>query len=129
MTGVASMVKDMSGYNVRLGYARHLFSASGCNGVYGTGATGAIGMILAAKNDDLQDCVEPLAVKSVPVTEEQPEEPVQTNGSLFGEGEIETVEPEKPKKPAEPKKPRLIWKKVADTIGNIYDFISKEDNQ
>lgn len=131
MTGLASMVKDMSGYNVRLGYARHLFSASGCNGVYGTGATGAIGMILAAKNDDLQDCVEPLAVKSAPAAAEQPEEDdqPQTNGALFNDDEMGTVQPPKEPKPKEPKKPKLIWKKVTDKLTDLYDFISKEENQ
>ena len=133
LIGLGTLVKDMSCYNVRLGYARHLFSASGCNGVYGTGATGAIGMILAAKNDDLQDCVDPLEIPvRKPVVEEEPMEEPVGNGSLFGEGEIEVVEPvgapEEPKRPKKPKKPSIIWKTVTDKLGNLYDFLSKEDN-
>ena len=132
LTGLAGLVKDMSGYNVRLGYSRHLFSASGCNGVYATGATGAIGMILAAKNDSLQDCVEALKVPvREPEAETEEDEPVNNDGSLFGTDEIEVVptgkEPKKPKEPRKPKKPNLIWEKVTDKLGSLYDLISKED--
>ena len=134
LTGLAGLVKDMSGYNVRLGYSRHLFSASGCGGVYSTGATGAIGMILAAKNDSLQDCVEVLKVPvSEPEAEVEEEEPENNDGSLFGPGQIEVVptgkekEPKKPREPKKPKKPHIIWSKVTDTLGSLYDLISKED--
>lgn len=133
LIGLASLVKDMSGYNVRLGYARHLFSASGCNGVYGTGATGAIGMVLAAKNDDLQDCVDPLEIPAPHAIEEEPDEVPEPDGKLFGEGEIDMVdipkEPKKPREPRKPKKPSLIWTTVTEKLGNLYDFLSKEDNQ
>ncbi|MBR6054752.1 MAG: cell division protein FtsA [Bacteroidales bacterium] len=133
LTGLAGLVKDMSGYNVRLGYSRHLFSASGCGGVYATGATGAIGMILAAKNDSLQDCVEAL---KVPVPEKEEEEPEEeepaADGNLFGINEIEVVptgKEKEPKKKREPKnkRPKLIWDTLTDKLGSLYDFISKED--
>ena len=131
LTGLASLVKDMSGYNVRIGYSRHLFSASGCGGVYSTGATGAIGMVMAAKNDSLQDCVEALKVPVKEEPEEEPESKPASNGSLFDEGEIEVVPTEKkPKHVDEPKKPRtqrVIWKNLTDKLGSLYDFISKED--
>ncbi len=131
LTGLASLVKDMSGYNVRIGYSRHLFSASGCGGVYSTGATGAIGMVMAAKNDSLQDCVEALKVPVKEEPEEEPDSKPASNGSLFDEGEIEVVPTEKkPKHVDEPKKPRtqrVIWKNLTDKLGSLYDFISKED--
>lgn len=133
LIGLGALVKDMSGYNVRLGYARHLFSASGCNGVYGTGATGAIGMVLAAKNDDLQDCVDPLEIQKPQVVEEYEEEEPAPNGNLFGDGEIEVVPPtgdsKEKQKPRKPKKPSLIWDTVTEKLGSLYDFLSKEDNQ
>ena len=62
------LVKEMSGYEVRKGYPRFMFSASVGSGVYSTSATSAIGMILAAKEDNLPDCV------TMPVKEEVHEE-------------------------------------------------------
>jgi cell division protein FtsA len=57
LTNCANYIKELSGYNVRIGYPRHLFSASGCNGVYETEAVASIGMILAAKTDKCLNCV------------------------------------------------------------------------
>lgn len=56
LVNLSTLIKDMSGYNVRVGYTRHLFSESGCPGVYETAATSVIGMLLAAKTDNLANC-------------------------------------------------------------------------
>lgn len=55
---IATFIKELSGYNVRIGYSRHKFSASGCNGVYSTSSTTSIGMILTAKDEGLLSCIE-----------------------------------------------------------------------
>ena len=34
LANLKNLVKDMSGYSVRIGYPKHLFSAAGCTGVY-----------------------------------------------------------------------------------------------
>lgn len=62
LVGCAAFIKELSGYNVRIGYPRHKFSASGCQGILETSATACAGMVLAAKNDHIVSCIEePLA--------------------------------------------------------------------
>lgn len=58
LMGISYLFGERSGYNVKLGFPRPLFSADGCYGIYETSATAAMGMILAAKNDRLPDCVD-----------------------------------------------------------------------
>jgi len=58
MANLANYIKELSGYNVRKGLPRHLFSAHGCPGVTETSATGSLGMILAAKVDGLVNCID-----------------------------------------------------------------------
>ena len=68
LVNFVNLFKEMSGYDVRKGYPRFMFSASVGSGVYSTAATAAIGMVLSAKDDNLPDCV------SVPEKVEMPEE-------------------------------------------------------
>jgi len=64
LTNITNYIKDLSGYNVRTGYPRHLFSALGCNGIYETSAATSIGMVLTAKNDKLLNCLnEPIRIE------------------------------------------------------------------
>ena len=57
LLGCAMLLREMSGYNVKLGYPRPFFSAEGCPGVWEASATASMGMVLTAKNDNLPDCV------------------------------------------------------------------------
>ena len=57
LVNFANLFKELSGYEVRIGFPRHLFSASVGAGVYNPSAAAAIGMILAAKDDRMPDCV------------------------------------------------------------------------
>ena len=136
------LVKEMSGYDVRKGYPRYMFSASVGSGVYSTAATSAIGMVLAAKEDKLPDCVSVPEKHQVPaeeetieveVTNETPVEPeLLFNPDEFGEAEV------KPKKPREKKKVKvpkpkgektgflsIIWNTVGNTALKIYDEANK----
>ncbi len=82
LVNFANLFKEISGYEVRIGFPRHLFSASVGAGIYDPSATSAIGMILAAKDDRMPDCV----TRPAPVWADAPEaEPVQ-------EEDEETVE-------------------------------------
>lgn len=127
-----NLLKDISGYNVTIGYPRHLFSVAGCIGVYDPSATSAIGMILAAKNDNLPDCVlapeikpeEPAEKESDtpeedPVSDEQLAKGQLIDPEAFGEKvEVET----KPKRRREPK---MTWKKLGEGIGNVFVNLNK----
>lgn len=120
LVNFANLFKEKSGYNVRPGYPKALFSSAGCTGVFDTSAASAIGMVLAAKDDNLPDCVQaPEPVEEAPevveTVSEAPEEEVFRD-SLFGEGEIETVTPEKKEKA--PRKIK-VGRQKKDKNGNV----------
>jgi cell division protein FtsA len=147
-----SLVKEMSGYEVRKGYPRFMFSASVGSGVYATGATSAIGMVLAAKEDGLPDCV---SVPERPMEKEEEmmevevtdETPVQNTisdeelasgetGSLISPEEFgEAVKKEKKKKTTTvkvKKRPGILgiaWTKIKNTALDFYDDENKENTE
>ena len=88
MANLSNLLKEMSGYNVRIGYPKHRFSSEGVSGIFDCSAVSAIGMILASRDDRLGSCFnapatvpmpwsysEPAAPAPVPVAEPQPETP------------------------------------------------------
>lgn len=100
LVNFANLFKELSGYEVRIGFPRHLFSASVGGGVYNPSAAAAIGMVLAAKDDRMPDCVtrpEPVwadAPEAEPVDEEEPAaegEPFFVPDSTFQQGEQGTL--------------------------------------
>ena len=134
LTNIAMYIKDISGYNVRIGYPRRKFSASGCPGIYDPDASTSLGMILSAKEDNLISCIdEPYRIMSgsqlevgddgvtehsweqedndagqTPAGESSQTEPEagQTE-SLFGEEtEKDTLVKEEKKKPEKTKRPK-----------------------
>ena len=147
-----SLVKEMSGYEVRKGYPRFMFSASVGSGVYATGATSAIGMVLAAKEDNLPDCVtvpeqvveEEEDMMEVEVTDETParntisDEELASGetGSLISPEEFgEAVKKEKEKKKTTvkvKKRPGILgiaWTKLKNTALDFYDDENKENTE
>ncbi|MBQ9184649.1 MAG: cell division protein FtsA [Bacteroidales bacterium] len=115
LANIALYIKDISGYNVRIGYPRRKFSASGYPSIFDPDASTALGMILTAKEDNLTSCIEepmpdPEILDNQPITPvqpvqeepgaevpaEQPEvqvvenEPIPT--SLFGEDTVKATE-------------------------------------
>ncbi len=145
-----SLVKEMSGYEVRKGYPRFMFSASVGSGVYATGATSAIGMVLAAKDDNLPDCVTvPEKVEEleeemmeVEVTDETPAqntisdeelESGQTGNLISPEEFGEAVKKEKKTTTVKVKKrPGILgiaWTKLKNTALDFYDDENKENTQ
>ena len=141
------LIKEMSGYDVRKGYPRFMFSASVGSGVYSTAATAANGMVLSAKDDNLPDCVSMPEKKEsvetemveVEVTEDIPE------GSLFSESEMgeivqeETKPQEKKPKTKKVKVPKpkkegtgifsIFWSTVKTEALKAYDKANEEYNQ
>ena len=57
LLNIGNLIKDLSGYNVRTGYPKHIFSApdKSAGGAHDTSATACIGMILMAKTEKI-DC-------------------------------------------------------------------------
>ncbi len=53
---LGNFIYDLSGYRVRTGYPRHMFSFQGCEGITETSAATSIGLIMAAKEDKTLNC-------------------------------------------------------------------------
>jgi cell division protein FtsA len=128
---LGNFIYDLSGYRVRTGYPRHLFSFQGCEGITETSAATSIGLIMAAKEDKTLNCAFakdgyiPETVVNDPEPEEKPRE------TLFAPEEIETVTPVK--KTAEHGKTRrgtkVTWNpfgKIKDFCGGLYDTVHQE---
>lgn len=57
MINCANLIKELSGYSVKVGTPRPFFSYEGCPDVMDPSASVSMGMIMAAKNDDLLNCI------------------------------------------------------------------------
>ncbi len=146
LTNFIPLIKEMSGYDVRKGYPRFMFSAAVGSGVYSTAATSAIGMVLAAKEDHLPDCVsvpeqprQPLEdeLLEVEVTDETPE-PSETLFAPDDFGEIQAEPEKKERKPRtkrvkvpKPKSEKtgflsVIWNTVESAALKMYDKANEE---
>lgn len=94
---LGNFIYDLSGYRVRTGYPRHLFSFQGCEGITETSAATSIGLIMAAKEDKTLNCAFakdgylPETVAAEPEDRQEEDNPKET---LFDPDEIETVKPE-----------------------------------
>ena len=128
---LGNFIYDLSGYRVRTGYPRHMFSFQGCEGITDTSAATSIGLIMAAKEDKTLNCAfakdgyVPETVVNDPEPEEKPRE------TLFAPEEIETVTPVK--KTAEQGKTKkgtkVTWNpfgKIKDFCGGLYDTVHQE---
>ena len=143
------LFKEMSGFNVRRGYPKRRISAPAGSGFYTPSATAAVGMILAALDDDVPDCaVAP--VKEPPKEDEMvkvivtSQTPSLPDGQLIDPDEFGKVEPgikqttvKVPlpgKKPSggeedEPKEKQgviaLVWETVGNKLLKWYDEMNK----
>jgi cell division protein FtsA len=128
---LGNLIYDISGYRVRTGYPKHLFSFEGCEGITDTSAATSLGLVMAAKDDHTINCAvaKDGYVPEMPVPEPEPEKDPET---LL---QFETVEvPEKQassgnKKPEKPKKDRVKWNPIASCgkfFGSLYDSVHQE---
>ena len=143
LMNLVSLFKDMSGYKVRKGCPRHLFSSAVGKDVYTASAAAVVGMVLWAKEDALLDC----ATETAPPIPEEPEtvevevtartEP-QDDGRLFQPDDFG-----KPEKKPDTKGTtrtvkipvgvttertgllRLVWSTIEETALKVYDFINE----
>lgn len=154
LVNFVTLFKEMSGYEVRKGYPRFMFSAPMGSGVYSTAATSALGMVLAAKDDRLPDCVSlPQKEEEVPeeelvdleVTDETPlansitDEEMESGetGNLISPEEFgEAVKKEKKSRTVKVKNPSFMsvaWKKMKDSMKHgalkFYDDANREENE
>lgn len=140
MVNICTLFKEMSGYDVRKGFPKFLFTASVGASIYDTSATSAIGMILAAKDDRMPDCVTKPEVASTihtPVIikkEDSAGDPFldeenAATGVLIPEEEFgESVAPANNEKSKG--RGRMFWKKLQEGIHQgaikFYDGLNQE---
>ena len=93
---ICNFINDISGYKVRTGYPKHLFSHQGCEGLTDTSAATSMGLLLAAKNTANVNCI---------ITNEEPETVV----------EVENLQTEENKAQPEDGKERDLWGNVIET--------------
>lgn len=74
MTNLALMVKEMSGYNVRIGYPKlRQFSTEGMSGIGAPSAAASIGLLMLAKKDTRLNCITEVKVRPDHIKEPEPE--------------------------------------------------------
>lgn len=132
---LGNFIYDLSGYRVRTGYPRHLFSYQGCEGVTDTSASTSLGLIMEAKNDHTLNCAfgKDGYIPETTVQEEETEEDPATEGELFKRTDVEVVKPkeeQKHEKKATPKKPKVTWnplEKIGKFWGELYETVNNEE--
>ena len=110
MTNLANLIKEMSGYNVRIGVPRHRFTADGISGVFEPASVAAMGMLLAARDDRLPSCITTPASVPIPWLIEQPA--VETPAAAYvpaSEPETFTPEPEPAYEPEQAYEPEPAY--------------------
>jgi len=129
LANLSGLVKEMSGYRVRIGYPRkNRISAEGCNGISETGAAASVGMILEAKKNPKLNCTsEPAAEpqeEAVGISEEEKLDDTVFQGheeSIIEEQKKKESKMNKPRKPKTPKQSSkmnrlsgIIWSKISE---------------
>lgn len=132
---ICNFVNDISGYKVRTGYPKHLFSHQGCEGLTDTTAATSIGLLLAAKSDANVNCIiandgEPAATTVVIENSEEDNREKDLWGNVVEDAQKQTEGQESdtrknPVRKESPKKPKKepVWKTWMDDL-----FQSMNDN-
>ena len=139
LPNLSTYVKELSGYNIRIGYPRKTFSYMSCGEINSTGSVASVGMIMASKDDIYLNCLSDAPARPVrkEVEEEVPEpveEPVEieapeeTSAETVPQKEVEqpdekpaepekTVEKKKKVKEPKPRKtPKIVWRNPFDSF-------------
>lgn len=154
LVNLINLIKEESGYNVRVGFPlARKFSSDGCPGIGEAEAAASVGMVLEAAADPYLNCIEEAAARKadVPAADEaseaeKEEEPVRT--TIFDDDEIEKVIVKTPRRTRTPRQPRpqrepktgglhILWKKIGNALengfdgvlGNLYDDMGKNNEE
>ncbi len=149
LANLINLIKDESGYNVRVGFPlARKFSSDGCPGIGEAEASTSVGLVLEAAADPYLNCIEE-ATKPATGKKDEPVEEVKSdesgNGLLFDKDDFGKVEkkikkipprsrdkvkqPRPPKQPKEDKGPnwfQVQWKKVGTIFENGFDGVLGE---
>ncbi len=151
LANCGNFITEISGYSVRTGYPKPLFSGGGCIGVHEAEASVPIGMILAAARDNCEDCsvqeshptdrtvvVEPASGTGVEDSgTEKDGNAAPHSGTLFPEDETsQQTGKHRHQEAPQPKKQRqaVSWKKkiqkaVDKFTGTLYNMNEEMNNE
>jgi len=133
ITGLVSMMRERSGYNVELGFPRrHFFSASGFPSMLQTGAVTSAGLLLRAASEPFLNCIE-----SAPIVESSTAEGEEdTEDTLVLTAPAEEKPKEKPQKPQKEKvqkpqkaksdRPNIIWGGLKKITGSLFEGFGED---
>lgn len=144
IANLGNFIYDISGYRVRTGYPKNLFSCQGCDGINDPSAATSIGLILAAMEEKSINCalneaydgaetivenapgdiIEPAQAEDEAQQEEEPRE------GLFSKKEMDEAITEEVKETRRKEK-KLTWTKRITTFwGKLYEDVSQDiDNE
>lgn len=131
IANLGNFIYDLSGYRVRTGYPRNLFSSHGCEGIDDTTAASSVGLILAAKGEQNLNCAfsADYAKGETPVENisayKEDEKEQMTQSTIFGgDNDFEQVIPEV--KPKQKEKKKVTWiSKISNFCGSLYDSVNE----
>ena len=132
---LGNFIYDLSGYRVRTGYPRHLFSYDGCEGITDTSASTSLGLIMAAQDDSTLNCAFPKEsyVPGVMFTEPEQTSETEHKDTLLEFDTVETVKPEETVTPKNvrkedpPKTGKVKWTdKIGRFWGDLYESVNQE---
>ena len=102
LVNCANYIKELSGYSVKVGYPRRFFSCEGCAEATEASAATSMGMILAAKGDQLLNCVKEAPARRYWTAPKPAPEAAQPEVSVSEPVEV-TAEPQPVEVVVEPK--------------------------
>ena len=102
LVNCANYIKELSGYSVKVGYPRRFFSCEGCAEATEASAATSMGMILAAKGDQLLNCVKEAPARRYWTAPKPASEAAQPEVSVSEPVEV-TAEPQPVEVVVEPK--------------------------
>lgn len=145
LANLGNFIYDISGYRVRTGYPKNLFSCQGCENISETTAATSTGLILAAMEEQSLNCaVSREYTEAETIVENMSDMHQETKGNQVEEHEEEHKEfifskqdmdamttPAASEPKAKPEKKgrngiRLTWTKFTDFCGSLYDNVNQE---
>lgn len=123
LVNCANYIKELSGYSVKVGRPRRVFSCEGCEEASETSAATSMGMILSAKNDRFLNCVNDATLgiikpsAAVQAAQEVIEEqPVSETVEMPASEPAEEVRPEPEATPEPPKEEEIKYDPYSQAV-------------
>ena len=145
LANLTNLIKEESGYNVRVGFPlARKFSSDGCPGIGEAEASASVGMVLESASDPFLNCIAETAQTPAPETVQEPvkEQEVAPDangqGNLFSKdqfdvevgskivktpsnGKKRAPKPPKPPKSDKPSGFKIFWTTMGQKVGSVIE--------